>query len=158
MAKKSFTLTLENNKTEKEALNFLINQDSRFYLPSLKQKKKILNHLDIDHKYVKAFDLILLKEPLTTGSIITEKQLKECEIIEVKSTKKHLPNNPKGFFFGATENEFNLVEKVEAKNHTIRFCFVCLNQKSKSYELLTIKEVEKMIQSKRTQYQIHFKK
>ena len=158
MSTKSFTLTLENNKTEDEAIQYLLDSEPRFYLPNLEQRKAILSHLEIDIKYLKAFDLLLLQKPAVISSELSEKELRNTEIIEIKSSKKYLPKNPRGFFFGATENEFQLVKKVEAKKHKMRFCFVCLNKKSKSYKLLNVGEIENLIQSKRVQYQIHFKK
>lgn len=66
--------------------------------------------------------------------------------------KKKLVNNPRGFFFGATENEFNLAKKFEAK---FRFCFVSLHPESRSYKLLTLSELNSIIKTKRVQYQIN---
>ena len=81
-----------------------------------------------------------------------ETHLDEMIFIELKTTKKYLPENPKGFFFGATENEFNFGKLLGDK---FRFCFVCLNARSPSFALLTIKELEKIIRNKRVQYQIN---
>lgn len=42
-------------------------------------------------------------------------------LVKLKTTKKHLPENPRGFIFGATEKEFKLGELLGDK---FRFCFV----------------------------------
>jgi hypothetical protein len=81
-----------------------------------------------------------------------ETYLDEILFIELKTTKKYLPENPKGFFFGATENEFNFAKLLGSR---FRFCFVCLNDKSLSYSMLTIDELEKIIRNKRIQFQIN---
>lgn len=78
----------------------------------------------------------------------------EIILVELKTTKKKLENNPRGFFFGATENEFNLAKKFEDK---FRFCFVSLHPDSKGFELLTLSEMNKLIKTKRVQYQINLK-
>jgi hypothetical protein len=73
-------------------------------------------------------------------------------LVELKTTKKYLPNNPRGFFFGATENEFNFGEILGDK---FRFCFVSLHEKGSSFALLTIEELDLIIRNKRIQYQIN---
>lgn len=78
--------------------------------------------------------------------------MEDIFFIELKTTKKFLPENPKGFFFGATENEFNFGKILGER---FRFCFVCLNESSLSYKLLTINELEKIIKNKRIQFQIN---
>ena len=79
--------------------------------------------------------------------------LEDLIFIELKTTKKYLPENPKGFFFGATENEFNFGEILGSR---FRFCFVSLHEKGSSYALLTLSELEGRIKNKRIQFQINF--
>ena len=74
--------------------------------------------------------------------------------MELKTTKKKLPNNLNGFFFGATENEFNLAKLL---GNQYLFCFVCLHSESMSYKFMRLYEMEEMIKTKRIQYQINFK-
>jgi hypothetical protein len=81
-----------------------------------------------------------------------ETNLEDIILVELKTTKKYLPENPKGFFFGATENEFNFGQKLGDR---FRFCFVSLNEKGSSFSLQTIEELEKLIKTKRIQYQIN---
>ena len=73
-------------------------------------------------------------------------------LVELKTTRKYLPESPKGFFFGATENEFKLAAELGDRYH---FCFVCLHPDSLGYSLLGLSELEPMIRTKRTQYQIN---
>jgi hypothetical protein len=72
--------------------------------------------------------------------------------VELKTTKKYLPENPKGFFFCATENEFNFGKILGAR---FRFCFVSMNEKGSSFALQTIEELELRIKNRRIQFQIN---
>ncbi len=152
--KHSFTLTLSNNVTEKEGVNYLIENHTGFFKIDLPAKKKILDLLQIEHRFLQSFDMIYF--PDLVGKEINgdeiETYLEDMVLVELKTTKKYLPNNPKGFFFGATENEFNFGEILGEK---FRFCFVSLHEKGSSYVLLTIEELELIIRNKRIQYQIN---
>ena len=152
--KHSFILTLSNNVTEKEGVNYLITNHTGFFKVDLTMKKELLNLLKIDHKFLQTFDLIYIYDMV--GKIITEDflqtNLEDIILVELKTTKKYLPENPKGFFFGATENEFKFGNILGDK---FRFCFVCLNEKSPSFALQTMQELELRIRNKRIQYQIN---
>ncbi|PAC31189.1 hypothetical protein [Flectobacillus sp. BAB-3569] len=135
--KHSFILTLSNNVTEKEGVNYLIENHTGFFKIDLSTKKKILDLLQIEHRFLQSFDMIYI--PNLVGKEINgdeiETYLEDMILVELKTTKKYLPNNPKGFFFGATENEFNFGEILGDK---FRFCFVSLHEKGSSFALLTI--------------------
>lgn len=152
--KNSFILTLSNNVTEKEGVNYLIENHTGFFKIDLVAKKELLDLLKISHKFLQAFDLIYVPEMVgkiaDTNFIHT--YLEDIILIELKTTKKYLPENPKGFFFGATENEFNFGKILGDR---FRFCFVCLNEKSFSFALLNIEELELKIKNKRIQFQIN---
>ena len=152
--KHSFTLTLSNNVTEKEGVNYLIENHTGFFKIDLSTKKKILDLLQIEHRFLQSFDMIYI--PDFVGKEINgdeiETYLEDMILVELKTTKKYLPNNPKGFFFGATENEFNFGEILGDK---FRFCFVSLHEKGSSFALLTIEELDLIIRNKRIQYQIN---
>lgn len=152
--KHSFTLTLSNNVTEKEGVNYLIENHTGFFKIDLATKKELLDLLEIEHRFLQAFDLIFVPEMV--GKVVNtnflQTYLEDIILVELKTTKKYLPENPKGFFFGATENEFNFGEILGNK---FRFCFVSLNEKASSYALLTIWELEKKIRNKRIQFQIN---
>lgn len=148
----SYTITLENNNSEKEAINYLLETDRNFLNPDKESRKKILELLSIDRKYYKAFDLILIPGFTNLQEIIELENFDQITFIELKTTKKFLPNLPKGFFFGATQNEFDFAELLGER---FKFCFVSLHPDSLSYSLLTLTDLENIIRSKRIQYQIN---
>lgn len=152
--KHSFTLTLSNNVTEKEGVNFLIENYTGFFKIDLATKKELLDLLKIEHRYLQAFDLIYIPEMVgrEVNSNFLQTYLEDIILVELKTTKKYLPENPKGFFFGATENEFNFGKILGAR---FRFCFVSLNEKGLSFSLQTLEELEAKIKNRRIQYQIN---
>lgn len=152
--KNSFVLTLSNNVTEKEGVNYLIENHTGFFKIDLTTKKELLDSLKISHKFLQAFDLIYVPDMVDkiVDATFINTYLEDIILVELKTTKKHLPENPKGFFFGATENEFNFGNILGDR---FRFCFVCLNEKSSSFALITIQELEQRIKNKRIQYQIN---
>ena len=153
-SKRSFTLTLSNNITEKEGILFLLNNHSGFFQIDLATKKELLDILKIERRFLQSFDLVYI--PGMVGKTINSKflqtNIEDIIFVELKTTKKYLPDNPKGFFFGATENEFNFGKIL--KNRFL-FCFVTLNEKAPSFVLLSIEELNKVIKNKRIQYQIN---
>ena len=152
--KHSFKLTLSNNVTEKQGVNYLIEEQTGFFKIDKDMKKELLDLVKIPHNFLQSFDMIYI--PKLKGvefkQQYIETHLDEILFVELKTTKKYLPDNPKGFFFGATENEFNFGKLLGDK---FRFCFVCLHEKSPSYALLTLKELDKIIRNKRIQFQIN---
>lgn len=152
--KHSFTLTLSNNVTEKEGVNFLIENYTGFFKIDLANKKELLDLLKIEYRYLQAFDLIYIPDMIgkEVTSNLLHTYLEDIILVELKTTKKYLPENPKGFFFGATENEFNFGKILGDR---FRFCFVSINEKGSSFSLLTIEELDARIKNKRIQYQIN---
>ena len=150
----SFTLTLSNNITEKEGITFLLDNQTGFFKIDLETKKELLDILNIEKRYLQSFDLIYIPNMVgkTINSNFIKTNLEDIIFVELKTTKKYLPNNPKGFFFGATENEFNFGKLLDNK---FLFCFVTLNEKAPSFVLLSIDELDKIIKNKRIQYQIN---
>lgn len=150
----SFVITVSNNKTEKEAVDYLVANATGFFYVDSQTRKQILELLDLPKTFARAFDMIFI--PRYEGQVVTEQiietHLDEIILIELKATKKYLPENPKGFFFGATENEFKFGKLLSDK---FRFCFVCLNELSPSFVMLTIDELEAIIRTRRIQYQIN---
>lgn len=80
------------------------------------------------------------------------KNIDDITLIELKTTKKKLINLPSGFFFGATESEFALATQL---GNQYKFCFISLHIESSNYVLLTLEELNKIIKTKRIQYQIN---
>lgn len=152
--KHSYTITKSNNITEKEALTFLLKQDDDFIIPDKESRKKLMQMFNIDKSFFRAFDLIYIKNSEKDNSITID-SINDIVFIELKTTKKYLPNNPRGFFFGATKNEFDLAKQLGDK---YKFCFVSLHKDSMSYSLITKNELEDLIKTKRIQYQINLKK
>ncbi|MEQ8907983.1 MAG: hypothetical protein RIC95_02235 [Vicingaceae bacterium] len=152
--KHSFKLTISNNATEKQGVNYLIEEQTGFFKVDKEMKKELLDKVDAPYNYLQSFDLIYIPKlkGIKFERNYIETHLDEILFVELKTTKKYLPENPKGFFFGATENEFNFGKLLGKR---FRFCFVCLNEKSPSYVLLTIEELEDRIRNRRIQYQIN---
>ena len=146
----SYGATLKNNRTENQALSFLLTSDKNFVALTKDERKHVLSLLGLDKSFTRAFDLVLRKDGGVKG--VLEMTKDEIILVELKTTQKNLPDNPKGFFFGATENEFKLARKLDNK---YKFCFVSLHPESLSYKLLTLSELEPLIRTNRTQYQIN---
>lgn len=152
--KHSFTLTLSNNVTEKEGVNYLIENHSGFFKIDLSMKKILLDMIKIDHRFLQSFDLIYVPEKvdITVDADFIQTYLEDIFFVELKTTKKYLPDNPKGFFFGATENEFNFGKLL---GNRFRFRFVSLNEKGSSFAMISLPELENIIRNRRIQYQIN---
>jgi len=149
-SEQSYNITLSNNKSEKEGIQLLLEKDDTFINPTASERKEILQKLNLPPTFTRAFDLVKVKSKINQE--LAEYSIHEIQLIELKTTKKHLPNLPKGFFFGATQNEFDIAQRLGDK---YMFCFVSLHEGSKDYALLTLMELEKIIKTKRIQYQIN---
>lgn len=147
----SYKITISNNKTEQRALDYLIHADSRFLIPTKESRKHILEILKLPSRYSRAFDLFTIPGHTNTEREIVIKKANTITLIELKTTQKYLPHNPSGFFFGATQNEFNLAKRLGKQ---YKFCFVSLHSNSPNHQLLTYKELEKRMRNKRIQFQI----
>lgn len=148
----SYKITLSNNRTEKQAIDYLMAVDKCFLLPTKEGRKQILAALGIDKKYSRTFDLFILPGHQNTEQEIEIDNVDNITLIELKTTQKFLPSMPKGFFFGATQNEFDLAEML---GDTYKFCFVSLHTDSIGYSLVSLDELNAMIVTKRVQYQIN---
>lgn len=149
----SFRITLSNNRTEKEGLAYLLDHEPEWFLPDSRGRKKILEVFGLDGKFARAFDLVRIRgKRRQSGTDWVVAATDEVVFIELKTTKKELPDNPLGFFFGATKNEFDFAEKVGDR---FRFCFVCLHPSCRSHKLLSLAELSPLVKSKRIQYQIN---
>jgi|ERR1043166_543440 hypothetical protein len=154
MPEQSFTITLSNNRTEKAGIEYLIANETGFFYVDSETRKTILEMLGLPRTFARAFDMIYI--PRYVGTVVTEEviqaHLEEILLVELKTTRKFLPENPKGFFFGATQNEFDFGERLGDK---YRFCFVCLHPDSPSHAMLSVPELEAIMRTKRIQYQIN---
>lgn len=148
----SYTITLDNNVSEKEAISYLLRTDLNFINPNKESRKQLLELIGIDKRYSKAYDLILIPGYTNLNKIIELENFDQITFVELKTTRKYLPNLPKGFFFGATQNEFDFAQLL---GNRFQFCFVSINPNSPSYKLLSLVELENIIRTKRVQYQIN---
>ena len=154
MPDQSFTITLRNNATEKDGIRYMESLKQGFFFVNSGERKRILELLEQPTKFARAFDMVQI--PRLAGTELSldaiETHIDEVTLVELKCTQAFLPNNPTGFFFGATQNEFDFGERLGEK---FRFCFVCLNPESLSHALLSVPELEAIIRTRRIQYQIN---
>lgn len=154
MPDQSFTITRKNNATEREGIQYMESLNKGFFFVDKDERRRILELLDQPKNYSRSFDMVLV--PRLAGANLSfediETHIDEVTLIELKCTRAFLPNNPRGFFFGATQNEFDFGERLGEK---FRFCFVCLNPESLSHALLSVPELEQITRTRRIQYQIN---
>lgn len=88
--KHSFTLTLSNNVTEKEGVNYLIENTTGFFKIDLLTKRHLLDLLQIEHRFLQAFDLIYVPEMVgkVIDSTFIQTYLEDIILVELKTTKK----------------------------------------------------------------------
>lgn len=151
----SYQITLSNNKTEKEALNMLLAEREDLLIPDAKGRKAIIEALGIDKRFRRTFDLVRIPGHHFGEAQVEIQDPGSITLFEIKSTKKLLPDFPKGFFFGATANEFDLAKLLGER---FQFCFVSLHLEqpaNKRIAYRSLAELEKMIRTKRTQFQVN---
>lgn len=150
-----------NRIVEKAGLKDVLLKDRRFQAPTTETKKAILKALGLgDTKFYgpQSFDAIMLPQPTELIDETTlPRHLEEIVLIEMKTTKKPIKDAAlAGFFFGATQREYDLATKLAEK---FRFAFVVLNSANaygKPFAvLLTLKELELRTRNKRIQYQVN---
>lgn len=160
-AKDQFTKSSDNRIVEKAGLQDVLLQDPRFQAPTTGTKKAILKGLGLDDTKLygtQSFDAIMLPqatEPIDETTL--PRHLDQIVLVEMKTTKKPIKDaGLAGFFFGATQREYDLAAKLGDK---FRFAFVVLNSANaygKPFAvLLTLPELEHRTRSKRIQYQVN---
>ena len=159
--KDQFTKSGDNRIVEKAGLQDVLLQDPRFQAPTTGIKKAILKYLGLgDAKLYgpQSFDAIMLPqatEPIDETTL--PRHLDQIVLVEMKTTKKPIKDaGLAGFFFGATQREYDLAAKLGDK---FRFAFVVLNSANaygKPFAvLLTLQELEHRTRAKRIQYQVN---
>jgi len=150
-----------NRVVEKAGLQDVLLKDPRFQAPSTETKKALLNALGLgDTKLYgpQSFDAIMLPQATELIDQTTLPRYQEqIVLVEMKTTKKPIKDAAlAGFFFGATQREYDLAAKLGDK---FRFAFVVLNSANaygKPFAvLLTLPELEHRTRSKRVQYQVN---
>ena len=139
-----------NLESESNGLHHLLNSDPLLIKPTLEEKRSLLEILEYPKKYTRSFDLVKLN--VDDFSQVHSK--KDFVLIEVKVTRTKLPNFPKGFFFGMTENEENLLRDLEG---FFLLCLISIHPESLDWRYFTYTDLQSHIQTKRIQYQINLK-
>ena len=155
-----FTKSLANSGTEKAGLSLLL-ADQRFQVPNLATKRRILELIGKSEAFgTQTFDAVMTP---TTEPLITVENadglFPELRLIEMKTTRKPIQNGSlNGFFFGATEREYDM---ARALGERYLFAFIVLNSANEYARpfavLLTLDEVERRTRKRRTQYQVNFR-
>jgi len=150
-----------NRVVEKAGLQDVLLKDLRFQAPTTETKKAILKGLGLgDTKLYgpQSFDAIMLPQPTEPIDVSTlPRYLDQIILVEMKTTKKPIKDaGLAGFFFGATQREYDLAAKLGDR---FRFAFVVLNSANiygKPFAvLLTLSELEHRTRAKRIQYQVN---
>lgn len=156
-----FTKSKRNQGTEKEGLGLLL-ADRRFQRVDLPTKRRILELIGKSQAFgIQTFDAVMTSTP--TGTISVEnidEHFPTLRLIEMKTTRKTIRNqNLNGFFFGATEREYEMARTLGDR---YLFAFVVLsaaNDYARPFAvLLTLDEVERRTHSQRIQYQVNFRR
>jgi hypothetical protein len=155
-----FTKSRSNAGTEREGLGLLL-ADSRFQVPNLATKRRILELIGKTESFgIQTFDAVMTPEPV--GPVVPESVegiFPDLRLIEMKTTRKPIRNDSlHGFFFGATEREYEMARTLGDR---YLFAFIVLtsaNEYGRPFAvLLTLDEVERRTQKRRIQYQVNFR-
>jgi hypothetical protein len=121
------TELLSGSATAKRALAILVEKAVGFVMPTSAQRKNLVvafakNDMII---YGKAFDCVRLNGAVNLDSIDNiEENLDRIIIIEIKSTRKQLPNDFAGHFFSLSSAEMLVAQSLKNR---FKFAFVNIN-------------------------------
>jgi hypothetical protein len=160
MAESKFTKSKRNAGTEREGLGLLLS-DLRFQGVDLPTKRRILELVGASQSFgIQTFDAVMTPTPVPPISADNiDEHYPMLRLIEMKTTRKPIRNrNLNGFFFGATEREYDM---ARALGDRYLFAFIVLNSTNDYARpfavLLTLEEVERRTRSQRIQYQVNFR-
>lgn len=146
--------------TESDGLSVLL-EDKRMQALDLSTKKRILELLLVSGAFKpQTFDAVMTPAPappLTLDNI--EDHIDDLTLIEMKTTRASIQNAAlNSFFFGATDNEFQMAKALKDK---YAFAFVVLNDDNDYghpfFVLLTLEQLQARTRTSRIQYQINFR-
>jgi len=149
-----------NKKVENAGLAFL-QQDARIQVLPTVTKVAILEALGVEGAFGPAtFDAVMTgaaASPIEVDNIVN--YIDDLTLLEMKTTRKPIKNaNLNGFFFGATEREYELATHLGDR---YRFAFVVLNTENEYGQffavLIPLREVARRTRARRVQYQVNFK-
>ena len=141
---------VKNQKTEKKGIKILKDLIPNLYVPDASQKRRLYDILKISSKkYSRSFDAVILN----VKSFEQIKSKEDFTLIEIKTTgDEKVTDLPYGVFFGITQNEEHLFKSLD--NYQLCIVHTGLNE----YVRLDFKDYESLIQNKRTQYQVNFRR
>lgn len=153
--------SLANRRTENDGMALLLG-DPRFQAVDAETKRQIVDTLGFASKGrygPRTFDLVMTPEPvepLTPRTV--DRHLGALRLVEMKTSRKAIADaSLSGFFFGATQNEYELAELLGSR---YVFAFVVLNDRNTFGRpfavLLTLDQVEARTRVRRVQYQVNF--
>lgn len=146
--------------TERDGLSILL-EDARMQCPDLVTKKHILELLHVSGAFKpQTFDAVMTSAPapeLSLGNI--REHIHQITLVEMKTTRAAIRNSSlNGFFFGATDNEFQMAKALKSK---YVFAFVVLNDTNDYgkpfFVLLSLEQLHARTRTSRIQYQINFR-
>lgn len=146
--------------TEIDGLSVLL-EDKRMQALDLPTKKRILELLMVSGAFKpQTFDAVMTNvpaPPLRVDNI--EAHIHEVTLVEMKTTRAPIRNTAlNSFFFGATDNEFQMAKALKSK---YVFAFVVLNENNDYgrpfFVLLTLEQLQARTRTSRIQYQINFR-
>ena len=127
----------------------------------LPTKKRILELLMVSGAFKpQSFDAVMTASPapsLNVGNI--EDYLEDLTLVEMKTTRAKIQNaSLNSFFFGATDNEFQMAKALKSK---YVFAFVVLSEENEYgrpfFVLLSLEQLHARTRTSRVQYQINFR-
>ena len=155
-----FTKSQTNKGTEKEGLGLLL-ADRRFQRIDVPTKRRILELIGKTGTFgIQTFDAVMTPEPMSpVGLDNLDERFSLLMLIEMKMTRKPIRNDAlEGFFFGATEREYEMARTLGER---YLFAFVVLsttNDYGRPFAvLLTLEEVKRRTLSARIQYQVNLR-
>jgi hypothetical protein len=125
--------------TAKKAAEILVAKNVGFIIPTAKQRQNLLVAFAKKGKvvYGKAFDVIRITESLDLDDLSTvESHLSEINVFEIKSSKKKLPPDFSGYFFGLTAAEVLVAQSLKKQ-----FKFVLVNTSTCEYLEIGLSEM-----------------
>ena len=146
--------------TETDGLSVLL-EDKRMQALDLPTKKRILELLMVSGAFKpQSFDAVMTAEPaepLTIDNL--EDHMHHLTLVEMKTTRAAIRNAAlNNFFFGATDNEFQMAKALKSK---YVFAFVVINDDNDYgrpfFVLLTLEQLQARTRNSRIQYQINFR-
>lgn len=110
--------------TSKKAMEILVQKRIGFVIPTAQQRQNLLVAFAKRGKvvYGKAFDIVRVTGTVNLDDLSDcERNLTNVTIYEIKSTKKELPGDFRGFFFALTAGEILVAQSLKRQ---FRFVFV----------------------------------